>query len=171
MIKRKSIGFKFNIVVMPLFLLMTLLFVITTRSWGVETCYCQGCCYCERGSSCTYIPLPLKEGECNFEVYCAWVCDRDGFGSLVSFDGSCWMGEELDCPIEEIYGEDSEEVVLLRYLRDEVLSQTSEGQEIIRLYYQWSPMVVRAIEEDEEFKEEVKETIDGILPTLRVAVE
>ena len=43
------------------------------------------------------------------------------------------------------------------------MSQTQEGQEIIRLYYQWSPVIVKAMEEDEEFKEEVKEMIDGVL--------
>ncbi len=40
------------------------------------------------------------------------------------------------------------------------------GQEIIKLYYQWSPAVVRAMEEDEEFKEEVREMIDSVLPLI-----
>jgi len=64
---------------------------------------------------------------------------------------------------EKIYGEYSEETELLRYFRDEVLSKTPEGQEIIRLYYQWSPAIVKAMEEGEEFKEKVKEMIDGVL--------
>lgn len=67
------------------------------------------------------------------------------------------------CTSEEIYGEGSEEVALLRYLRDNVLSQTPEGQEIIRLYYKLSPAIVRAMEEDDEFREEVKEMIEGVL--------
>jgi len=75
------------------------------------------------------------------------------------------------CPTEAIYGEYSKETELLRYLRDNILSQDPEGQEIIRLYYQWSPVIVKAMEEDEEFKEEVKELIDGILPMLRKVVE
>jgi len=37
-----------------------------------------------------------------------------------------------------------------------VLSTTTEGQEIIKLYYEWSPAIVTVMEEDEEFKEEVK---------------
>ena len=40
------------------------------------------------------------------------------------------------CPFEQIYGEHSEETELLRYFRDNVLNQTPEGQEIIKLYYQ-----------------------------------
>ena len=34
---------------------------------------------------------------------------------------------------------------------------------IIKLYYQWSPIIVRGMEEDEKFKEEVKELLDGVL--------
>ena len=67
------------------------------------------------------------------------------------------------CPARQIYGDNSEKTQLLRYFRDSVLSKTPEGQEIIKLYYQWSPVIVKTMEEDEEFKEDVKELIDGIL--------
>jgi hypothetical protein len=75
------------------------------------------------------------------------------------------------CPIEGLYGEDSEQTELLRYFRDNVLSQTPEGQELIKLYYQWSPVIVKVMEEDEKFKEQVKGMIDGILPLIRREVE
>ena len=75
------------------------------------------------------------------------------------------------CPLKVIYGVDSEEVELLRYIRDNIMSQTQEGQEIIRLYYQWSPVIAKAMEEDEEFKQEVKELIDGILLLIREETE
>ncbi len=71
------------------------------------------------------------------------------------------------CLSEEIYGENSEEVELLRYSRDSVLIQTPVGQEIIRLYYQWSPVIVKAMEKDGQFRQEVKEIIDAILPMIR----
>ncbi len=67
------------------------------------------------------------------------------------------------CPSELIYGKHSEQTELLRYIRDNVLSQSPEGQEIIRLYYELSPAIVHAMEGDEEFKEEVQEMVDGIL--------
>lgn len=67
---------------------------------------------------------------------------------------------ENTCPSTKIYGKYSEETALLRYFRDAVLSQTAEGREIIRLYYQWSPVIMKIMEEDEEFKEEVKVIID-----------
>ena len=75
------------------------------------------------------------------------------------------------CLSESIYGDDSEETELLRNFRDTILSSTPEGEEIIRLYYQWSPAIVKAMEEDEEFKEEMKEMIDGVLPLIRIEVE
>jgi hypothetical protein len=70
---------------------------------------------------------------------------------------------EQPCSVKEIYGENSEETEMLRSLRDNVLSKTAAGQELIRLYYQWSPAIVKAMDEDEGFKEDVKELIDGIL--------
>lgn len=48
-----------------------------------------------------------------------------------------------------------EEKELLRNFRDKLLHKTLEGQEIIRLYYEGSSVVVRAMGEEEEFKEEV----------------
>ena len=71
------------------------------------------------------------------------------------------------CPSELIYGEDSEEAALLRYVRDNVLHQTPAGQEMIRLYYEWSPAIVGAMEQDEDFKREVKAMIDGVLQLIR----
>ncbi len=67
------------------------------------------------------------------------------------------------CPIETIYGEYSSETEILRGYRDNILSKTSEGQEIIRLYYEWSPVIVKTMEKDEELKKKIKEIIDGVL--------
>jgi subtilisin family serine protease len=84
--------------------------------------------------------------------------DRDGDGK----------GDECDlCPILQLFGEDSEQVGLSRDFRDNILNKTHEGRELIKLYYQWSSAIVKAMEEDEELKEEVKEIIDGVLPLLR----
>ena len=67
------------------------------------------------------------------------------------------------CISRTLYGNNSGEVALLRYFRDNVLSQTPDGREMIKLYYQWSPVIVKAMEVDEELKEEVQELIDGVL--------
>ena len=77
----------------------------------------------------------------------------------------------ISCPSKELYGEGSEELELLRSFRDDLLSKTREGQEIIKLYYKWGPDIVRAIRESEEFKEELKKMIDGIFPLISRQME
>ena len=72
-----------------------------------------------------------------------------------------------DCLAEEMYGGDSEEVKRLRYFRNSVLSVTPTGREITRLYYAFSPILVKAIKEDEEFEEETRAIIDGILLLMK----
>jgi hypothetical protein len=89
-----------------------------------------------------------------------------GFDDIYGF-GLVNAGLAKPCLIKEIFRAYSKETQLLRYFRDDVLSKRPEGQEIIRLYYEWSPAIVKIMEEDEEFKEEVKEMICGILPLIR----
>jgi predicted CXXCH cytochrome family protein len=67
------------------------------------------------------------------------------------------------CPSQEIYGMNSPEVQILRFVRDNILAATPEGQEIIRLYYQLSPIIVAAMQNDPAFKAEVKAMSDGVL--------
>jgi len=74
---------------------------------------------------------------------------------------TCITGD-LCCMIET-YGEDSEEIETLRYIRDNILKQTPEGQEIIRLYYEWSPTIARMMKTDEVFKKDVKDLVDGMM--------
>lgn len=75
------------------------------------------------------------------------------------------------CPIVAIYGDDSEKVELLRYFRDNVLTRTIQGQELIELYYEWSPLMIRSILEDGELKNDLHEMVEGVLPLVREAVE
>jgi hypothetical protein len=39
------------------------------------------------------------------------------------------------------------------------------------LYYEWSPVIVKAMGEDEAFKQEAREMIDGVLEVIRGEVE
>ena len=55
-----------------------------------------------------------------------------------------------------------------RYFRDNVLCATPEGQEIIRLYYEWSAVIVKGMEEDEEFNAGVKDIIKLIISSLSI---
>jgi uncharacterized protein YkwD len=71
-----------------------------------------------------------------------------------------------DCPFECLYGSYSYEVDLLRKFRDDVLSTTPEGRQLIALYYQLSSLVVKTMAEDKSFEDEIKKLIDFILPMI-----
>jgi hypothetical protein len=91
--------------------------------------------------------------------------------TVLHYDGSSWSEMSIEetisnCTAEELYGEYSEEVELLRYIRDNVFNQTPAGHKIIRLYYEWSPVIVKAMEGDEAFKKEVKGMVDGVLELI-----
>ena len=87
------------------------------------------------------------------------------------YTGSSCVEADGQCPIVQLFGSNSEETIALRYLRDEILSKTSEGREIIRLYYQWSPALVDGMKSNESFKEEVRDLLDWIVPMIEVGVE
>lgn len=79
---------------------------------------------------------------------------------------STTTGRIQPCLVESIYGEDSEEVIILRYFRDQLLKNSPEGREIIKLYYAWSPFMVRLIEKDQAFRDEIKITIDEFMDVI-----
>ena len=87
------------------------------------------------------------------------------------YTGSSCMDTCEQCPIVQLFGNHSEATEMLRCLRDEVLNKTPEGQEIIKLYYQWSPALVRAMVGDESFKKEVKKMLDWLVPMIGETVQ
>jgi hypothetical protein len=110
-------------------------------------------------------------GRCNMGVYgntseASKTIDPSGSTTTTTTTAISTTTTTGTCPSESIYGEHSEETERLRYLRDNVLKQTPEGQEIIRLYYEWSPAIVQAMEKDEKFKEEVKEMVEDVLELI-----
>ena len=76
-----------------------------------------------------------------------------------------------NCPVEELYGEAAEETKLLRHIRDTVLSETPEGQELIRLYYTFAPAITRAMKKDAQLKADLKTLIDESLLRIRKEVQ
>ena len=108
----------------------------------------------------------------------------EGFDSVVGGDSTTVFDSQIaphiisisiseggQCVSEAIYGEYSEETELLRYFRDSVLSRTGEGQELIKLYYYWSPVMVSLMRMDTHFKGEVKAMMDSVLPMIERLAE
>lgn len=104
--------------------------------------------------NCPEDPNPNQEDE-----------NEDGIGDV------CEDSTIITCPSQTLYGEQSEETESLRSFRDNLLSKTNAGLDIIRLYYQWGPVIVKAMEANEDFKKEVKGVIDGILPMIEGTVK
>ena len=52
-----------------------------------------------------------------------------------------------------------------------MLTRTPGGGEIFKQYYQWSPVLAEAMNDDDEFKEDVKEMIDGVLELIAKEAE
>ena len=70
---------------------------------------------------------------------------------------------ELPCLATEMYGEYSEEVLVLRYFRDHILSKSLEGREITRLYYELSPVITVMMRNDDELRRELQRTADKVV--------
>jgi rhodanese-related sulfurtransferase len=86
--------------------------------------------------------------------------DKDGIGD------ACEDMNKL-CPAEMMYGENAEEILLLREFRDIVLSKTAQGQNIVRLYYFVSPALRNMMNQDNAIKCRIKKAIDDVLPEVR----
>ena len=70
------------------------------------------------------------------------------------------------CLIEKSYGTHSDTTERIRCFRDTFLTHTPEGLEIIKCYDAWNLLLVEAIEKDRALSDEVKKTIDVLLPHL-----
>ena len=67
------------------------------------------------------------------------------------------------CFLLRLYGEGSDEIGLFRKFRNHFINRGLEGEEIIKFYYKWSPLLVKVIEEDEEIEKQLREVADTIL--------
>lgn len=91
--------------------------------------------------------------------------------TTISSTSTTTTGQETTCPLIELYGENSDKIAMLRHLRNNVLTQSPEGREIITLYYRWSLPLTLLIKRDASFRKEVKEIIEWILPTTKSKME
>jgi len=107
--------------------------------------------------------------------------DLDGDGDLdvvvcgQKEDQMIWYENKLPkpslCAAEKIYGENSEQTDLLREYRDNVLSKTPEGQEVIKTYYKFSPTIVNLLENSPAMRKKAKVFMDSMLLGIRKKVE
>jgi len=125
------------------------------------TSYPSGCWY-SRILINGHAPAKLP-GEWQVKVYFA--------GTLQFTEHFTLLGDPSadGCPAELIYGQDSAETNLLRYLRDAFLRQSPEGRKMTALYYRYGPVMARALREDEDLRQDVKMMADALLAWLKQA--
>jgi hypothetical protein len=70
------------------------------------------------------------------------------------------------CLAELLFGEKSQEAALLRHIRDTILKSTPEGQELIKSYYTWNRLLIKAIENDPELKETLKTVLEQTIEVI-----
>ena len=130
------------------------------------------------------------EGDCSNATY-EWSiestigssCDQDGnyvsgvnrdffnkttdVVKVVERNSGSWDQSNLfvswQCFLLRLFGETSEEVEVFRKFRNHFIDSGPEGKAIITFYYKWSPLLVKAIEEDKELEEQLREVVDTIL--------
>jgi len=117
------------------------------------------------GPGCAWSPFDFQY-DAPANLFGNWHVDVY-YNQVLAFTENFTVVPKLPCPTEVLYENDSEETELLRYFRDNVLTKTPEGQELIKLYYELSPAIVKMMEEDEELRGELKEMIDGVLLLIR----
>lgn len=120
------------------------------------------------------LPLNSSIGEWRVEVYFNGVEEFIEYFTLIESTSTSTISNTTTssnqvkpCLIEQIYGELSEESSILRYFRDQQLTKTPEGKELISLYYQWSPILIKLMEEDGETQLGLRAIIDDILALIK----
>ena len=117
--------------------------------------------YClEIGFGADKVVNCTEDSACISAKQLGWVYLNEWTGS------ECSLKDKTLCPFVYLLGPKSPELDILRQYRDEVLSKTPEGREIIRLYYKLSPAIIQAMEENEEFRKLMQEMVDSLLLVL-----
>ena len=105
----------------------------------------------------------------NFTI--CYTAGSTGFTTPTWYGYPARVCADNQCAAEAIYGKNAEQTELLREYRDNVLSKTTEGQEIIKTYYKFSPTVTKLLEQRPLLKNKAKAFIDSMLPGIRKKIE
>jgi hypothetical protein len=75
------------------------------------------------------------------------------------------------CPVEQLYGQESEQANLLRKFRDHILNATDGGKALTSLYYEWSPTITLLMKKDKHFKMRIQKLLEEFLPLVKTALQ
>lgn len=106
-------------------------------------------------------------------MYLWSIVARDDKGEIA--DGDVWLFTTMEdpdqpglpCAINSIFDDDPDVINVFRYYQDQILSKTSMGRKIIKLYYKANPILYKLIEENPELKESLKHCLKQMYETFR----
>ena len=74
------------------------------------------------------------------------------------------------CVAETILQDDEECLNVLRDFRDKKLLKTEKGERLVALYYEYSPILIKLIEDKPELKAKLKQRIKTLIPGIKKAL-
>lgn len=74
------------------------------------------------------------------------------------------------CLAEKILQDDEKSLDILREYRDKILSKTEKGEMLVELYYEYSPILIKLIEDKPELKAQLKQKIKTLIPVIKKAL-
>jgi len=80
-------------------------------------------------------------------------------------------GKKKRCPVEQVLGENSTSLNLLRAFRDKKLSTSNDGLLLISLYYAHAEEVTDILSENPDLADSVRRLIEEIMPAVKSAME
>jgi hypothetical protein len=107
-------------------------------------------------------PIDCKNGYCCPSDYP--VC---GTGAN---EGKCGTSGGPACVAETILQDDEESLNVLREFRDKILLKTEKGKRLVDLYYEYSPILIKCIEDKPELKAKLKQSIKTLIPGIKKAL-
>jgi hypothetical protein len=145
-----------------------------SSSWAEEQCCCNIICKYEtifgaekniEVSQCFDVGFGSgKVTSCNEDDACISVRQL-GWIYLNEWEGSgCRLQD--DCPAIALLGHESPEIDRLRQFRDEVLSKTAVGRQMIKVFYRTGPALIHAMEKNVALKNYVHSMLNAALLVL-----
>ena len=142
---------------------------------------CVSCHPLEEPGACPLIFLHEDFAECDTDSLCCSACHLECTGATTTKPSTTTTTAVITtsstttaadyCVVETMYGASSEKAQFFRWVRDEILSKSPEGRKIMGIYYTWSPVIVKMMDEDEDCKGKVHQLFDEIVLLGEMAIE
>jgi hypothetical protein len=126
------------------------------------------CARCHKGGTVPFLDDPddaLEHAYTNYKLILndrSWGIRNPGYINKLLLDSIDSINDKA-CAATYALGKDDPRLKLLRAFRDQTLSSTPFGNQLIEAYYTISPLLVMAMHIDNQFKEQIKSLLDDII--------